>query len=147
MGLPENEMDTSTFGIGGEGAEVETISFDSLMQEYALDDVDLIKIDIEGAEAFLAKDLERLSRRAGQVIHISIHVPLFPQTADKQLFARCFSGYKIFDDRGERLSHVALQQRILSTEQHPEWGTRRGNYFELLLIAGDDGCYQNDRNE
>lgn len=147
MGLPENESDTSTFGIGGEGLEVDTISFDSLMREYALDEVDLIKIDIEGAEALLAKELEQLSRRVGQVIHLSIHVPLFPEAADTQLFAGCFSGFKIFDDRGEPLSHAALQQRILATEQYPEWGTQHGNYFELLLIAGEDGPRKSSKKD
>lgn len=138
MGLPENESDTSTFGIGGEGLEVDTITFDWLMREYALDKVDLIKIDIEGAEALLANELEQLSHRTGQVIHLSIHVPLFPEAANKHLFAGCFSRFKIFDDRGERLSHAVLQQRILASEQYPEWGTQHGNYFELLLIAGED---------
>jgi FkbM family methyltransferase len=141
MGLPENESDTSTFGIGGEGVEAETISFNSLMRKYAPGNVDLVKIDIEGAEALLAAELRQLSRRTGQVVHLSVHVPLFPETADKELFANSFSGYDIFDDRGERLSQSVLQQRVLTIESHPEWGTQHGNFFELLLIArnGDGG--------
>ncbi|MDH3388204.1 MAG: FkbM family methyltransferase [Gammaproteobacteria bacterium] len=135
MGVVEGELDTSTFGILGNNVEVDTISLDKLMQEYQLDDIDFIKIDIEGAEVLLPDELERLSRRPGRLVHLSVHVPFFPETADKQRFAKSLSGFTIYDDRGEKLTAKSLRNRLLSSESHPAWGTQHGNFFELLLIA------------
>ena len=135
MGLVAGEMDSSTFGISGSDVEVDTISLEKLIQEFRLDRIDLIKIDIEGAEALLPDELERLSRRPGQALHLSVHVPFFPETADRQRLAKSLSGFTIYDDRGEKLSAKSLQHRLLSSESHPAWGTQHGNFFELLLIA------------
>ncbi len=135
MGLAKGETDTSMFGITGSDYEVETISLEALLQEHQLDKIDLVKIDIEGAEAFLNEELEQLSRQPDQAVHLSVHVPFFPEEIDKNRFADSFSNYKIYDDRGEKLSTQLLRHRLLSKDSHPHWGTQHGNFFELLLLG------------
>ncbi len=135
MGLVEGETDTSTFGIQGNTIEIETTTICNLIRDYDLDTIDLIKIDIEGAEALLSRELTRLSHRKKQKIHLSIHVPFFPDSADKLVFAETFKHFTIFDDRGEQLSYKTLADRILTEQTHLHWGTRHGNFFEVLLIA------------
>ena len=136
MGMPADDDDTSRFGLGGDGVEVRTLTLPQLLEEQSLISPDLVKIDIEGAEALLAKDLEWLSGRAGQVVHLSVHVPLFPDTADRDRFIASLSGFDAYDDRGEKLTWEALRERISSDITYPPWGTRHGNYFELILVGG-----------
>jgi FkbM family methyltransferase len=135
MGMPVDDDDSSRFGLGGDDIEVRAITLDALMREQSLSAPDLVKIDIEGAETLLANDLERLSRSPGQVVHLSVHVPLFMSGADRERFASSLAGFSAWDDRGEKLSVQELHRRITSTETHPWWGTRHGNYFELILVA------------
>ena len=139
MGMPMDDDDSSRFGLGGKGIEVRSVTLPQLMGEVSVTAPDLVKIDIEGAEALLARDLESLSRRRGQVVHLSVHVPLFPLDVDRDLFASSLAGFIAYDDRGEALSTEELRRRITSEDSHPFWGTRHGNYFELILIgAGSD---------
>ena len=135
MGLVKGESDTSTFGIQGDQIDIPTTTIGNLIELHDLEKIDLIKIDIEGAEVLLSDDLEKLSQQSGQVIHLSIHVPFFPEHSDKHRFARACKDFIIYDDRGEKLDHQVLIKRLLSEDSHPEWGTKHGNFFELLLIA------------
>ena len=135
MGLPAGENDTSTWGIGGEGPGIPTTTISRLYRVFELERVELIKIDIEGAEALLAEDFRWLSQQPGQVIHLSLHVPLFPESTDIFEFADAFRGYHIQDDRGHPLSQDEFTQRLSSSSENPEWGTRHGNFFEVLLQA------------
>ena len=135
MGQTGGDEDTSMFGIAGSGVEVETISLFSLFDDYGLDRIDLIKIDIEGAEALLLDELKVLSGRTGQVVHLSIHVPMFPETSDLERMAKVLSAYSVTDDRGGLLRPEELRTRLTTKERFPEWGTQHGNFFELLLVA------------
>ena len=145
MGMPADDDDSSRFGLGGVGVEVRSTTLSRLLEETAVGVPDLVKIDIEGAEVLLSEDLAELSRRRGQVVHLSIHVPLFPEAADRGAFADCLGGFSAYDDRGEWLSTEALRERITSNESHPSWGTRHGNYFELILIGGESEARDTDR--
>ena len=133
MGLPENESDTSMSGLSGNDFKVESLSFIDLLEQHQR--IDLLKVDIEGAEVLLSEGFKYLSKRTGQVVHLSLHKPFFPQGADLLAFIEALQNYQIEDDRGTPLSHPELSQRLLSDESHPEWGTQHGNFFELLLVA------------
>ena len=142
MGLAKDEDDTSMFGIQSDDSDSQSIQIQAttvckLIQQYQLKNVDLIKIDIEGAEVLLHEDLQTLSQQQ-QTIHLSIHVPFFPQTADKLAFAKALENFNVYDDRGELLSHDELNNRLLTDSTHPQWGTKHGNFFELLLLSKQD---------
>ena len=135
MGVIEGENDTSTSGLAGNQFTVQTTTWPQLVKDYSLDKIDLIKIDIEGAEALLSEALQEMAERKNQAVHLSIHVPTFPADADIDAFIRSIENFSIYDDRGEALTHKNFANRILSDKTHPDWGTQHGNYFELLLIA------------
>lgn len=135
MGLAENESDTSTSGIAGNDFEVEATTLPIIKKEYDLTQLDLVKIDIEGAEVFLAPALRSLSDIPGQFVHLSIHVSFFPKEADRIKFIESLVNFEIYDDRGQSLDFDEFKSRILSSESHPSWGTKHGNFFEVLLIA------------
>lgn len=136
MGLAEGEDDTSTSGLAGNDFEIEATTLPHLLSRLDPGPIDLVKIDIEGAEILLGDDLERFSRISGQSVHLSIHVPFFPGDGDVNHFIDSLGRFSIYDDRGEQLSHRTFADRILSRESHPAWGTRHGNFFEVLLIPG-----------
>jgi FkbM family methyltransferase len=135
MGLAENESDTSTSGIGGNDFEVEATTLSIIRSEYDLTQLDLVKIDIEGAEVFLTSALRSLANIPGQFVHLSIHVSFFPKDADRTSFIESLKDFEIYDDRGQNLDFDEFENRILSSETHPSWGTKHGNFFEVLLIA------------
>ena len=139
MGMAKDEDDTSMFGIQShdsdfQGVQIEATTLRKLIQQHQLNNIDLIKIDIEGAEVLLHQDLQALSQQQ-QTIHLSIHVPFFPQTADKVAFANALKNFTVYDDRGETLSHDNLTDRLMTESSHPDWGTKHGNFFELLLLS------------
>lgn len=135
MGMRPGVSDTSTSGIMGDDFSVTTTTIRQLLKTRGLmlADLDLIKIDIEGAEALLIDDFHYLSQQPGTVLHLSIHIPFFPPTADKLALFNALKSFHIQDDRGYPLSSEALKERLLSCEPKPKWGTRHGNFFELLL--------------
>jgi len=135
MGLVEGESDTSTFGIQGDEIEIETTTITDLIHKYDLNKIDLIKIDIEGSEVLLKDELERLSQIKGQRIHLSIHVPFFPESVDRRSLASALKNFEIYDDRGDQLSFETFKSRLLTDQTHPTWGTKHGNFFEVLLIS------------
>ncbi len=136
MGLADGEDDTSTSGLAGNDFEVQSTTLPLLLSRHNPGPIDLVKIDIEGAEVLLAHDLERFSKIPGQSVHLSIHVPFFPQAADIDSFIDALRDFQIYDDRGDQLAHREFAARILSSESHPHWGTQHGNFFEVLMISG-----------
>ncbi len=135
MGVGEGETDTSTSGLAGNQFEVQTVCWETLVKQEQLTDLDLVKIDVEGAEVLLSDALAQLAEKRGQAVHLSVHVTDFPDYADIDAFVRSLESYSILDDSGERLSHKQFSDRIHTTETHPNWGTKHGNYFEVLLCS------------
>ena len=135
MGLVEGEDDTSTSGISGCDFQVQADTLFNLYQEHGIHDSDLVKIDIEGAELLLVDTLTTLSTWPGQVVHLSIHVPFFPKYGDLDGFIEAVCAFDIQDDRGTDLSADEFRERILIPDAKPAWGTKHGNFFEVLLQA------------
>lgn len=112
------------------GAEI--ISFkllDLLDRDYSL-----IKIDIEGAESYIIKDMLTLTER-DTVVWFSVHPPF---VADKLEFVKDIvnicSEYWIVDDEHQIMDPSTLISRIESDEEKPSWGTKYGNFFEVGLL-------------
>ena len=127
----DGETDTSTSGLGGSEFTATAITLEQFLADHPPGRMSLVKIDIEGAEALLAKDLFLL---AGQPVHLSMHVPLFPERADVPALVGALSRFDAFDDRGQHLEAGELAERITAHASHPPWGSRHGNYFEVLLV-------------
>lgn len=131
MGMAEGETDTSTSGLGGNEFTATAVTLERFLADHPPGRMSLVKIDIEGSEALLAGDLALL---AGQPVHLSMHVPLFPERADIPALVGTLSRFDAFDDRGEHLETGELAERITTHASHPPWGSRHGNYFEVLLV-------------
>ncbi len=134
MGLPEGSVDTSRSGWEGHDFIVPSITLDKLLRSQNVHDPDLVKIDIEGAEANLGEGLAMLAEDL-PVVHLSVHVPFFPPESKIEEFIHAASEFKIFDDRGRHLNHREFSDRVTSTEPFPPWGSRKGNFFQVLMLS------------
>ncbi|MXZ81666.1 MAG: FkbM family methyltransferase [Gammaproteobacteria bacterium] len=134
MGLPQGVSDTSMSGLAGDDFTVAVTTLSDLVESQGIRDADLVKIDIEGAEALMGDGLSELAS-VNRAVHLSVHVPYFPSGSDIDRLVRSVARYEIFDDRGRRLGHREFARRVTSRERYPAWGGRGGNLFEVLLLA------------
>ena len=134
MGLPEGSSDTSRSGWEGRDFVAKSITLEQLVESQDIECPDLVKIDIEGGEASIAKGIANIASCL-PVVHLSVHVPFFPPDADLNELISAVSAYEVFDDRGRRLSSREFAERVTSPEQFPVWGGRKGNFFEVLMLS------------
>lgn len=134
MGLPNGVVDTSQSGWTGQDFTVQSTTLSTLIESQNINNPDLVKIDIEGSEARIGKSLSSLAPQC-QVVHLSIHVPCFPPDSDIDALIQAAAAYEVFDDRGQRLGHREFAERVSSTERYPVWGTKHGNFFEVLMLS------------
>ena len=94
-----------------------------------------IKIDIEGAEELILPDLEFLRFFADITIYLSIHPPFMKDKKSfcDKLLSFCYDFKTVLDSNMKELSKDRLEQMIMTDEQYPEWGTKFGNFFEIVL--------------
>jgi len=93
-----------------------------------------IKIDIEGSEENICPDLKELSKQKDLVILLSLHPDFFTDLwkGTLCLVSTC-SLFDIYDSNHIPLERKELTKRLLSLDKTPPWGTKLGNYFEVIL--------------
>ena len=101
-------------------------------------DYSLIKIDIEGAEKFILKDLH-LFGDSMSAIWLSLHPAILLERGDDielyaQEVARLSESFYITDGNNFEIDTQTVKERVLSKEARPIWGTEYGNLFEIGLL-------------
>ena len=134
-----SDSTSSASSLRGHGFDVEAMRLTTLMEEFAVGDPSLIKVDIEGAEIFLDADLEVLSGRSNLVIYLSLHPPFWKQMGDPQALFGALARFDIVDPSGKSMTLEDVRARCLSPDAYPPWGTAMGNFFEILLFSGSAG--------
>lgn len=115
-----------------DGAEIIALKLADIATEE--EHFSLVKIDIEGAEAFVVKDLSLFQKRSS-AIWLSLHPPFI--TDKEEFLADLMSledGFYFVDENNAQIANATLSDRILTTEEKPEWGTEWGNFFEIGLL-------------
>ena len=69
----ESGADSYTGGLGGNGSSVRVVSVDALRASGRLPEPDVIKIDVEGAEALVLRGATETIRMARPVIFVAVH--------------------------------------------------------------------------
>lgn len=134
-----SDSTSSASSLRGHGFTVEAMRLTRLMDEFAVQDPSLIKIDIEGAEVFLDADLDLLSERPNLVIYLSLHPPFWKQMGDPEGLLGALAQFEIVEPSGKVMTLDELRARCLSSDPYPQWGTAMGNFFEILLFSGSAG--------
>ena len=131
-GIKSSSSATNIRDKGQTGAPVISLRLEDIIQEG--DDFSLIKIDIEGAEVFIIKDLAQLAQ-SRSAIWLSIHPPFMD---DKHEFSNNLGAHRndfyFVDENNQIIDEELIRARILSEEKNPEWGTPWGNFFEIGLL-------------
>lgn len=93
-----------------------------------------MKVDIEGAEKFIEKDMTELAANKELVVLLSLHPPFWDDKneAAKSILGFC-SHYDVFDIYENKLDTDGLKEMMLTDNPKPKWGTKHGNFFEILL--------------
>ena len=115
-----------------QGASVLSLKLSDLILDK--DDFSVIKIDIEGAEAYIIDDISVFSKHSS-AIWLSIHPPFFKDKKNflKKLFTNSSEFYFV-DENNKIIEENLISTRVLSDEKFPIWGTNWGNFFEIGLL-------------
>ena len=107
LGTNEGMNFVSEDGIDGDGEKVQTVSLDQFCQEHSIDNVDLLKVDIQGHEYAALKGAEQLIR-AGRIKTIFMELnwaqgshSICPATESVQFLKQA---HYLFSKPGKRLN-------------------------------------------
>lgn len=125
---------SSASSVRGNGMQVRTISLASLLQQDILRNVGFIKIDIEGSEVHIAQDIAQLATRPGlDAIYLSLHPPFWPAMGNPEPLLDALARFTTLTPDFQPLPLNEIAARCRSEETHPPWGTKFGNFFEVVL--------------
>lgn len=115
-----------------DGAEIISLRLVDMCQ--GEEDLSLVKVDIEGAEASIMSDLN-IFAESQAAVWLSLHPPF---VSDKEQLLRdvlkLTDKFYATDHNNNSLSNDILTEYILTKETHPKWGTKWGNFFEIGLL-------------
>lgn len=115
--------------------QVETITLPNYIKDINNLNHVFIKIDIEGAEELVIKDLVLLKN---SIKNLKILLALHPSFwKNKKLVCseilELSKEFQITYLSGENLPNERLEEMIMTKEKFPGWGTPYGNLFEIIL--------------
>jgi FkbM family methyltransferase len=118
----------------GRGTRIQVAMLPDLMARYGIAKPDFLKIDTEGAEFVIARQIAALAVHPDIRIFLSFHPPLLPADFDKRALIDALTEFDLYDAGLQPISHATVTARIHSSERRPSWGTIFGNYFEVMLV-------------
>lgn len=125
---------SSASSIRGNQWKIPSTTICSWIKKYEVENFNFIKIDIEGAEKFIEKDLVNLAETQDLAILFSLHPPFWEDKDEvAQIILNICEKYDVFDIEEKELSLAELKDRMTTKESKPAWGTKYGNFFEILL--------------
>ena len=128
-----NNKDTSTKSIGGE-RRVVTISLRDILSKCDLNNTNIIKIDIEGAEQLIDDGLDYISEFPGIVVLLSMHTVFWDDKAKAiERLIRPFRKFDVYTEKEEFINEERLIEMMNAEYKHPVWEGKTGYFFTLIL--------------
>ncbi len=125
---------SSASSIRGNAWQIPSSTICTWMKKNKINGFNFIKIDIEGAESLIEKDMQILSSQKDLVVLLSLHPPFWE---NKEEIAETVAGYcslfDVYTVNEEKLEIDELKEMMLTSVRKPKWGTKYGNFFEVLL--------------
>lgn len=93
-----------------------------------------VKIDIEGAESLIIDQIDKLIKDYSANIFLALHPPFWKdKKITTSLIQHYFKDKNISLSDGDKISINKLNDMLLSKNKYPRWGTKFGNFFEILI--------------
>lgn len=125
---------SSTRGIRkNKGKIVETVSLEDYLKTINTENINLIKIDIEGGERLIIQGLNEISKMRNKLIFLSLHPPFWPEkekTATR--LKHCFKKFKTFDSKENPISVDKIYNKMVDDNKtiYPD---KYGRFFDIIL--------------
>jgi len=124
---------SSTKSIGGDRVKVKTTSFLDFLKTKKLNDVNIIKIDIEGAEQYIEEGLRHISQFEDINVLLSLHTPFWD---NKELTTKTLmkelENFDLYTENEEKISLDKIQEMMLASP-NSQWKNKPGLFFTLIL--------------
>lgn len=125
--------DTSTKSIGGD-RKVMTTSLKEFLVERDLNNTNIIKIDIEGAEQLIDEGLDYISTFPGIVLLLSMHTVFWDDKAiATERLMNAFRKFDVYTEQEELLTESQLKEMMLAEHKNTSWEGKTGSFFTLIL--------------
>ncbi|MFV0266825.1 MAG: hypothetical protein ACK5HT_06785, partial [Draconibacterium sp.] len=130
----KNEDTSSAYSIRVIDCQIPSYKICNWIKQKKIEDLNFIKIYIEGAESLIEKDMQILSAQKDLVVLLSLHPPFWE---NKEEIAKTVAGYcslyDVYTVNEKKLEIDELKEMMLTSVRKPKWGTKYGNFFEVLL--------------
>lgn len=125
---------SSASSVRGNTWKVQGITLRKFLEDFCPPNWDFLKIDIEGAEELLLSDLRQLSLRRNTKILLSLHAPFWSDRNKlTPMFLDAIKDFELSTSKRQPITLSDLEKRLTTEERRPRWGTKFGNFFEILL--------------
>jgi len=124
---------TAIHGIGGKGYELQAVAFTDFLKKLDFDQIQIVKIDIEGGERFFSDGFQYLSKISGLYIFLALHPPFWDnkrRVANNLL--KVFDKFEIYNSKEQPLSLKDLESLMLS-ESKTQYPSKTGPFFDIIL--------------
>lgn len=116
--------DSSTKAMNKGQTKVLTTSFLDFLKSCNLENTNIIKIDIEGAEQKITKSLDYIASFKDIIVLLSIHIPFWDEyESNASLLLKSFENFDVFD----------AHENALSKDQVTKVMTKKTEFFTLIL--------------
>jgi len=120
--------------IGGSRWQIPSISLSDLLEKVGPFKHLFIKIDIEGAETRILSDMKRLADESNIAIYLSLHPPFWENVSKRTAeMLDILYRFDVYDYNLNKIPVDDMRHKLTSREPYPDWGTRYGNFFEIIL--------------
>lgn len=93
-----------------------------------------LKVDIEGSESLIIDQIDNLFKIYKIKVFLALHPQFWSNKNEVIENIRSYFRHKtIFLSSGKQISINILTDMLYSTNKYPEWGTKFGNFFEVLV--------------
>ncbi|MDL2272296.1 FkbM family methyltransferase [Desulfovibrio sp. OttesenSCG-928-I05] len=136
--IDKGKEDSTTHCMNGDRIRVVTTDIIDFLKARDLENTNIIKIDIEGAESVIADGLDYIARFTGIRILLSMHPPFWdkPKAEVAARLLPIIQKYDIFtdDDRPMDLKDV---EKMMLDESPCGWDGKTGMFFSIILKTKD----------
>ena len=125
--------DSSSNSIKGDRVRVGTVTLLDYLKTKDLSKVNIIKIDIEGAETLCAAGFDYLSEQKDIVVNLSLHPPFWrDREKATETLASELKKFDIFDVSGKPIPLSTVKAMMLDDRTESVWKTN-GVFFSVIL--------------